>query len=85
MCLAQARTAQEVGNDGCYIALKDVQGFVYTASLKWVTNKDLLYSTGNSVKCYVTVWMGEEYEREWIHVRVWLSPFPVHLKLSKQC
>ena len=31
MCLAQARTAQEVGNDGCYMALKDVQDFVYTA------------------------------------------------------
>ena len=22
--------------------------------LKWVTNKDLLYSTGNSAQCYVT-------------------------------
>ena len=25
--------------------------------LKWVTNKDLLYSTGNSAQCYVPAWM----------------------------
>ena len=24
---------------------------------KWITNKDLLSSTGNSVQCYVAVWM----------------------------
>ena len=28
--------------------------------LKWITNKDLLYSTGNSAQCYVAVWMGGE-------------------------
>ena len=27
--------------------------------LKWITNKDLLYSTGNSAQCYVAVWMEE--------------------------
>ena len=26
--------------------------------LKWITNKDLLSSTGNSVQCYVPAWMG---------------------------
>ena len=26
--------------------------------LKWITNKDLLYSTGNSAQCYVAAWMG---------------------------
>ena len=25
-----------------------------------MTNKDLLYSTGNSVQCCVAAWMGEE-------------------------
>ena len=25
--------------------------------LKWITNKHLLYSTGNSAQCYVAVWM----------------------------
>ena len=28
--------------------------------LKWITNKDLLYSTGNSAQCYVAAWMGGE-------------------------
>ena len=26
--------------------------------LKWITNKDLLYSSGNSAQCYVAAWMG---------------------------
>ena len=26
--------------------------------LKWITNKDLLYSTRNSARCYVAAWMG---------------------------
>ena len=43
--------------------------------LKWITNKDLLYSTGNSVQCYVAAWMGGEFEGKCIHVYVWLSPF----------
>jgi len=30
--------------------------------LKWITNKDLLYSTGNSAQCYVAAWMGGEFE-----------------------
>ena len=46
--------------------------------LKWVTNKDLLYSTGKSVQCYVAAWMGGELGGEWIHVYVNLSPFTVH-------
>ena len=27
--------------------------------LKWMTNKDLLFSTWNSAQCYVAAWMGE--------------------------
>ena len=38
--------------------------------LKWITNKHLLYSTGNSTQCYVAAWMGEEFGVEWIHVYV---------------
>ena len=53
--------------------------------LKWITNKDLLYSTWNSVQCYVAAWMGGEFGGEWIHVLVQLSPFAVHLKLSQHC
>ena len=52
---------------------------------KWITNKDLLYSTGNSAQCYVAAWMGGEFGGEWIHVYVWLSPFAMHLKLSQHC
>ena len=26
--------------------------------LKWITNKVLLYSTGNSAQCYVAAWVG---------------------------
>ena len=50
--------------------------------LKWITNKVLLHSTGNSAYCYVTAWMGGEFRGERTRVNVWLSPFAVHLKLS---
>ena len=29
--------------------------------LKWIINKDLLYSTGNSAQYYVAAWMGGEF------------------------
>ena len=51
--------------------------------LKWITNKDLLYSTGDSAQCYVAAWLGREFGGDWIHVYVWLSSFTVHLKLSQ--
>jgi len=38
--------------------------------LKWITNKVLLYSTGNSARCYVAAWMGGKFGQEWIHVCV---------------
>ena len=44
---------------------KDMYTLLY---LKWITDKDLLYSTGNSVQCYVATWMGGEFGGEWIHV-----------------
>ena len=56
---------------------------IYTLlQLKCTTNKDLLYSTWNSAQCYVPAWMGGGFGGDWISVYVWLSPFPVHLKLS---
>ena len=39
----------------------DVYTLLY---LKWITNKDLLYSTGNTAQCYVAVWMGGEFGGE---------------------
>ena len=54
--------------------------------LKWITSKDLLYSTWNSAQCYVPAWIGAVgFEGEWIHVYVWLTPFAVHLKLPQHC
>ena len=53
--------------------------------LKWIANKDLLYSSRNSAQCYMAAWMGGEFGGEWIHVYMWLSPFAVHLKLSQHC
>ena len=32
----------------------DIQTLLY---LKWITNKDLLYSSGNSAQWYVEAWM----------------------------
>ena len=48
--------------------------------LKWITNKDLLYSTGNSAQCYAEGSLGEN---GYMYMYVWLSPFAVHLKLSQ--
>ena len=50
--------------------------------LKWITNKDLLYSIGNSSPCYVAAWMGGEFGGQSIHAYARLSPSAVHLKLT---
>ena len=36
--------------------------------LKWTTNKDLLYSTGNSAQCYVAAWIKVRFGREWTYM-----------------
>ena len=53
--------------------------------VKWVSNKGLLYSPGDSAQCYVAAWVGGEFGGEWIQVYVWLGPFTVQLKLSQHC
>ena len=57
-------------------ALKNVHR-LREGCLKSVTNKDLLYSTGNSAQHCVAVWMGGEFGREWImYMYDWVpSPF----------
>ena len=61
----------------------DVYTLLY---LKWITNKDLLYSTGNSAQCYVAGWMADKFGRNgYMHTYVWLSPFAILLKLSQHC
>ena len=53
--------------------------------IKWIANKDLLCSTGNSAQCYVAAWMGDESRRAGIPVYLWLNLSAVHLKLSQCC
>ena len=65
----------------------DMDAMLY---LKWIANKVLLYSTGNSAQCYVAAWMGGKLDgggggQELIHVCEWLNHFAVHLKLSQHC
>ena len=49
--------------------VKDLGKIMYTLLyLKWITNENLLYSTWNSVQCYVPAWMGRGVEGEWINV-----------------
>ena len=38
--------------------------------LKWITNKDLLYSTQNSAQCYVAARMVGEFGRECVCICV---------------
>ena len=52
--------------------------------MKWISNKDLLYSPGNSAPYYVAAWMGGEFRRNG-HMRVWVIPFTVHLELPQHC
>ena len=54
-------------------------------NLKWITKKNLLYSTWNSAQCYVATLMGWEFGGQYINVYVWFSPFTVHLKRSLHC
>ena len=44
---------------------------IYTLlSIKYITNKDLLYSTGNSTQYSVMTYIGKESKKEWIYVYV---------------
>ena len=60
----------------------DLHALLY---LKWVTNKDVLWGTGNSARCYAAAWREGEAGGERMHVYAWLSSFAVHLKLSQHC
>ena len=43
---------------------------IYTIYKKQITNKNLLYSTGNSTQYSVMTYMGKESKKEWIYVYV---------------
>ena len=49
--------------------VRDFEKVFYTLLyLKWITNKDILYSTRNSAQYYMPAWMGGEFGGEWINV-----------------
>ena len=70
----------------CYILEKQEKTDQVTSTLqclKWKTDKDLLYRTGNSAQYHMPVWTPGEFGGEWIPVYVWLSAFAIHLNLSQ--
>ena len=56
------------GKDGGRIVREFGMDIYTVLYLKWITSKDLLYSTGNSARCYMAAWMGGEFVGEWIRV-----------------
>ena len=68
------------GTHGCQreVTVQEFGKVMYTLLyLKWIINKDLLYSTGTSTRCHVPAWMEEGFGGEGTHVYVWLSPLTV--------
>ena len=53
--------------------------------LKWIADKDLLYSMGNSAQCYVAAWKGGTFGEEWIYIYICMAESAVYLKLSQRC
>ena len=52
---------------------------------KQITNKDLLYSTGNSSQYSVMAYMEKESKKEWIYVHIKLIHFAVQQKVTQHC
>ena len=83
-CLCRRQVGEKYCSYGCWGEgiVRNFGKVVYTLLyLKYITNKNLLYSTGNSAQCYVAAWMGGEFGEKWMHVYARLSPFAVHLTL----
>ena len=49
----------------------------------WTTEEVPLHDFSWLTQCYVPPWMGGVFGGEWVHEYVWVSPFPVHLKLPQ--
>ena len=50
--------------------------------LMWITNKTLLYITGNSAQCYTAAWMGGEFGGECVSVFVCVCVCETHSVVS---
>ena len=47
---------------------------MHTLYLKCITNRDIVYSTGNSAQCYVVAWKGEEFQKNgYIYMYGWVT------------
>ena len=58
---------------------RDFGMVIYTLLyLKWITNKDLLYSIWSLAQCYVAACRGEGFGGEWIDAYVWLFTWNYH-------
>ena len=53
--------------------------------MEWLAHRDKLYSTGNSTRYSVIIYLGKESEREWTCVYVWLNHFFAQRKLLQPC
>ena len=51
--------------------------------IKYIDNKDLLYSTGNYFQYLVIIYNGKESEKEYICIYVYLNHFAVYVKHCK--
>ena len=62
-CLCRRQVGEKYCSYGCWGEgiVRNFGKVVYTLLyLKYITNKNLLYSTGNSAQCYVAAWRGGE-------------------------
>ena len=65
--------------------VKDFGNVMYTPLyLKWIANKDLLYSTWNSAQCSVPSWMEVGFGGELVHMAEMLCPETVRDSLVAQ-
>ena len=72
-CIGEERINNQRCDSFRWTAIRELGMDVYTLPyFKWITSKDLLYSTWNSAQCYVAAWMGGEFGGEWMHEDVWL-------------
>ena len=56
--------------------MQGIWGRLYSPPhLKWIINKGLLNSTGNSTECYMAAWMGGECVGTWIHTYMCMAKF----------
>ena len=49
---------------------------------EWITNENLLCSTGNSTQCSVVTYMGRKFKKEWLYYTLQLIHFAVQQKLN---